>query len=96
MPVYEYKCEPCQVIYRVRQGMQDDPVQTCPTCEGPVTRLISAPNIQRGNFSSPTQARYAKMTPTEEIARERALQKSYQTIWLPPPVKHNPWEDAQQ
>jgi hypothetical protein len=33
------------------------------------------------------------MSDAEEIAREQALQKSYQTIWLPAPVKHNPWQD---
>jgi hypothetical protein len=32
------------------------------------------------------------MSDREEMAREAALQKDYQTIWLPPPVKHNPWE----
>lgn len=93
MPVYEYKCEPCQVIYQVRQRMTDNSMQLCPTCEGDVTRLISAPNFNRGNYSGPTQAKYAKMSDSEEIAREQALQKSYQTIWLPEPVKHNPWED---
>ena len=24
---------------------------------------------------------------------EKALQKEYQKIWLPPPVKHDPWSD---
>lgn len=93
MPVYEYKCEPCLVIYQVRQGMNDEPLPTCPTCEGAVTRMISASNFNRGNYSSPTQAKYAKMTDAEEIARERALQKTYETIWLPGPVKHSPWEE---
>jgi putative FmdB family regulatory protein len=93
MPVYEYKCEPCQVIYQVRQGMQDHPLQQCPSCKGPVNRLISAAHVKRGNYSSPTQAKYAKMTAAQEIAREKALQKGYETIWLPSPVKHNPWEE---
>lgn len=93
MPVYEYKCNPCRVIYQVRQGMNDAPLQACPTCNDAVTRLISASNFNRGNFSSPTQAKYAKMLPSDEIAREKELQKSYQTIWLPPPVVHNPWEE---
>jgi putative FmdB family regulatory protein len=93
MPVYEYECSPCRVIYQVRHSMHAAPLQTCPACNEPVTRLISVSNVKRGNFSSPTQAKYAKMTPSDEIAREKDLQKSYQTLWLPPPVKHNPWEE---
>ena len=92
MPIYEYECHPCQVRYQMLHGMRETPLQTCPTCGGSVTRCISAPNLNRGNFSSPTPAKYAKMTSSEEVAREAELQKSYQTIWLPPPVKHNPWD----
>jgi hypothetical protein len=33
------------------------------------------------------------MSTREEIARETVLQKDYQRIWLPPPVKHSPWDD---
>jgi hypothetical protein len=33
------------------------------------------------------------MSEREEIARERDLQKDYERIWLPPPVKHSPWEE---
>jgi len=93
MPVYEYACDPCQVIYQTRHGMNEEPLQTCQKCGGPVKRLISAPNLNLDNFSSPTEAKYAKMTPQEEIAREKELQRYYETIWLPPPVKHNPWQE---
>lgn len=93
MPVYEYKCEPCQVIYQVRQGMKDKPLEMCPTCEGDVSRMISAPNSNRGNYSSPTQAKYDKMSEAEEVAREKVWQKTYKTIWLPEPVKHDPWDE---
>ena len=61
MPIYEYECHPFQVLYQLLHGMRETPLQTCPTCGGPVTRRISAPNFNRGNFSSPTQARYANM-----------------------------------
>jgi putative FmdB family regulatory protein len=93
MPVYEYECEPCRVIYEVRQGMRDRPLETCPRCQRGVTRVMSAPNLNLRNFSSPTEARYAKLGAGEEIARERELQKGYERIWLPPPVKHDPWEE---
>jgi putative FmdB family regulatory protein len=92
MPIYEYECAPCRVIYETRQRAGDPPVSTCPRCEGRVTRLISAPNLNLGSHASPTAARYAKMSAREEIARERELQREYERIWLPPPVKHAPWE----
>ena len=93
MPIYEYECAPCRVIYEIRQRLADPPVDTCQRCQGPVTRLISAANLNVHNFSSPTAAKYARMGEREEIERERHLQKDYERIWLPPPVKHNPWED---
>jgi putative FmdB family regulatory protein len=90
MPVYEYACEPCRVIYDVRHGLTDRPLERCPRCGQPVARLISAPNMNRLNASSPTAARYARITDAEERARERDLQGDYERVWLPPPVKHDP------
>jgi len=93
MPVYEYACTPCRIIYEVRQRLSDPPLDTCPQCQGAVARMISAVNVNRYNFSSPTAAKYARLSHHDEIGRERELQKDYQRIWLPPPVKHNPWEE---
>jgi putative FmdB family regulatory protein len=92
MPVYEYACDPCRVVFEARQGLKDAPLQTCPRCQGSLRRVFSAPNLNRGNYSSPTEAKYARMSPREEVAREQELQKDYQRIWLPPPVKHAPWD----
>jgi len=69
MPIYEYECTPCLIIYEVRQGMKDPPLATCPKCSGSVSRVISAPNLNRYNFSSPTEAKYAKVSPQEEIVK---------------------------
>ena len=55
-------------------------------------RTISAPGINRYNYSSPTEAKYAKVSAREEIAKEQELQRVYERIWLPPPVKHSPWD----
>lgn len=92
MPLYEYACDPCRVLYQVRHGMTERPLEACQRCGGPVRRVFTAANLNLRNFSSPTEAKYAKMSQREEIAREKELQKSYETIWLPPPVKHDPWE----
>lgn len=93
MPTYEYECEPCRVIYLVHHGMNEKQAIRCPECDRATRRMISAPSLNRGGFTSPTQARYAKMSPSEEIAREQDLQKTYRTIWLPEAAKHNPWGD---
>lgn len=91
MPIYEYQCQPCRVIYETQHGMNEQPLQNCPTCGGAVSRLISAPRVNIRNYSGPTEAKYAKMSKSEEIAREQILQKDFQRMWLPPAVKDNPW-----
>jgi putative FmdB family regulatory protein len=92
MPVYEYQCPPCRVIFETRHGINDPSPQACPRCGEPLTRLLAAPNLNLRNHSSPTEAKYARMSAREEIAREKALQRDYERIWLPPPVKHSPWD----
>ena len=92
MPTYEYKCEPCRVIYQTMHGMNENPIQNCPTCEAPVTRLISAPSLNLKGFSSPTEAKYSKHTESEHVAMEKVLLKDYEKIWLPPFVKDNPYD----
>lgn len=93
MPTYEYMCEPCLTIYRVHHGMNEKPDIRCPECARATHRMVSAPSLNVGGFTSPTEAKFAKMSPSEEIARENELQKTYRTIWLPEAAKHNPWGD---
>ena len=92
MPSYEYRCDPCRAIYETRHGMNDPPVENCPKRGGALARVFSAPNLNIRHFTSPTEEKYSKMSKTEEIAREKELQKDYEKIWLPPAVKHNPWD----
>ncbi|HBN96895.1 MAG TPA: FmdB family transcriptional regulator, partial [Firmicutes bacterium] len=40
MPIYEYKCSNCG-HFEQKQGIKDKPLTQCPTCDGPVQRLIS-------------------------------------------------------
>ena len=92
MPTYEYRCEPCLTIYRTRHGMNEKPDLRCPNCDKPVDRMISAPNLSLGGYRGPTEAKYAKLSDRDEIAREKALQSEYRKVWLPPEVKHSPWD----
>jgi len=40
MPTYDYRCDSCGARFDVWQKITDDPVATCPTCGGPVHRLL--------------------------------------------------------
>ena len=91
MPTYEYACDPCRVIYQARHGISDPRPAQCPKCNGALRKVLSAPGLNTRNHSSPTQAKYAKVSASEELAREKELQKVYETVWIPPEVKHDPW-----
>lgn len=41
MPVYEYECQSCQEITEIWQNLADKPVDTCPSCKGPLKKIIS-------------------------------------------------------
>jgi putative FmdB family regulatory protein len=45
LPLYEYACPKDGTFERI-QKFSDPPLATCPTCGGPVERLLSAPAIQ--------------------------------------------------
>lgn len=45
MPLYEYEC-PTDGTFERMQKFSDPPLTTCPTCGGPVEKLLSAPAIQ--------------------------------------------------
>ena len=41
MPVYEYKCHDCGVVFEARQKFSDTPLTVCSGCGGKVEKLIS-------------------------------------------------------
>jgi len=45
LPLYEYEC-PKDGTFEKIQKFSDPPLSSCPTCGGPVERLLSAPAIQ--------------------------------------------------
>jgi putative FmdB family regulatory protein len=46
MPLYEYECNVCGRRFEKIQKFSDPPVDTCPTCGGPVHKLIASPAFQ--------------------------------------------------
>jgi putative FmdB family regulatory protein len=46
MPLYEYECKSCGKRFERIQKFADPLVEVCPTCGGPVQKLISSPAIQ--------------------------------------------------
>lgn len=40
MPTYDYRCQSCGSRFEVWQKITDEPVETCPTCGGPVRRIV--------------------------------------------------------
>jgi len=41
MITFQYKCDNCDLLFEVRQSMNDDPRRTCPQCNGELRRVIS-------------------------------------------------------
>ena len=46
MPLYEYECNDCAARFERIQKFSDPIVKICPTCGGPVQKLLSSPAIQ--------------------------------------------------
>lgn len=41
MPMYEYRCESCGLVFEAMQKFSDAPLSACKSCGGPVQKLIS-------------------------------------------------------
>jgi putative FmdB family regulatory protein len=43
MPLYEYQCESCNKVTEKIQKFSDPLLEICPSCGGPVKKLLSSP-----------------------------------------------------
>jgi putative FmdB family regulatory protein len=84
MPAYVYTCQSCQSQQEIRHGINDPPPTGCPACGGTLERVFTAPRISAGNYSSPTAARYRKMTPSEEVGYARTQMEERRRPSPPP------------
>ena len=39
MPTYEYRCKSCGHEMEVQQAFSDEPLDTCPECQGPLRKV---------------------------------------------------------
>lgn len=46
MPVYEYECKKCEKVIEVQQKIMDPPLEKCPDCQEPVTKIMSMSSFQ--------------------------------------------------
>jgi putative FmdB family regulatory protein len=46
MPVYEYECQTCSEVIELWQNLSESPATNCPTCDGPVKKIISRSSFQ--------------------------------------------------
>jgi len=46
MPLYEYKCDRCSVVFEVMQKFSDEPLSVHDNCGGSLEKLLSSPAIQ--------------------------------------------------
>jgi putative FmdB family regulatory protein len=45
MPIYEYKCESCGIVFERMQHFDDKQLQECPECGGPLRRVLQPVGI---------------------------------------------------
>lgn len=41
MPIYEYKCQACEIKFEVRRGFSESTGAGCPRCQRPAQRIFS-------------------------------------------------------
>jgi putative FmdB family regulatory protein len=50
VPIYEYECSACQCRFDRKQDFDEEPVFSCPQCQGKARRVIhSVPIIFKGS-----------------------------------------------
>lgn len=72
MPTYEYHCDECGMTFERFQHFSEQPLKTCPECNGPVHRVLHPVGIIfKGSGFYITDSR-GKSSSTSESNRESA------------------------
>ena len=69
MPIYEYKCNDCEVEFEAIQRFSDAPIKKCDECDGAVEKKISLSSFHlKGGGWYATEYGNKKAEPTAEPA----------------------------
>ena len=76
MPIYEYQvrdesacCPHCVRPFECLQRMADPPLDTCPECGAPVTRIISRPAVGNSKSGFDQRAKAAGFTKLQRLGK---------------------------
>jgi putative FmdB family regulatory protein len=79
MPVYDFLCQECGVFPVMSSIANRDISRTCPMCQGPIARVISAPSLalmstdRRTAYTTNERAEYAPSLSSDIQARSHRL-----------------------
>ena len=63
MPIYDYECNQCSFRFEKKQRFEEDPLDTCPKCQGRLRRIIhSTPVLFKGSVFYITDSRHSSAT----------------------------------
>src|SRR5579864_873623 len=69
MPIYGYRCSKCGHQFEIQQRMSDEPVTTCPKCQGKLTKVIYPTGIiYKGSGYYTTDYKAAGKDPGKDAA----------------------------
>ena len=72
MPMYEYKCQECGLVFEARQKFSDAPLSECRECGGRVEKLISQAAFSLKGAAGMTRAT-GKSLPVAQLTRARLV-----------------------
>ena len=81
MPIYEYQCGLCHIRFERRQRFDEEPVSSCPRCQGKARRVLhSVPIFFKGSgfYSTDYRRDYssASGSPSKEKEEEPAAKEA--------------------
>ena len=81
MPVYEYRCDACNIQFELRQKFSDPPADKCPKCGGTVRKLVSAASfsLKGGGWYGDGYGDKAEPTKSEGVAAEGTVEGTADT-----------------
>jgi len=76
MPIYEYQavsydksCDHCRERFECLRKLSDPPLEQCPECGAPVTKLISAPSVGSSQSGLDDRAKSAGFTKYKKLGK---------------------------